>query len=322
MSKEAIHTSQELKELQAFPLDIKINMSRRRIKAWYKHWDGNVHVSFSGGKDSTVLLHLARSIYPDVPAVFVDTGLEYPEIRQFVKKQKNVTILRPKINFRDVILKYGYPIPSKEIAAKISGYKKGQKSVLPYFNPEYKKNRGYVPDKWHFLLKAPFNVSSYCCNVMKKAPSKKYEKQTGNKPILGTLASESFRRKTTWMTNGCNAFDSKRPISTPLAFWTENDILTYIIENKIEIASVYGDIVDTNDQIEMFDDTVPEYKTTGCDRTGCMFCMFGIGNDKEPNRFQRMKVTHPKLYEYCMKPVDKGGLGIAEVLKYVNIPFE
>ena len=79
------HTIGDLRQYQSLPLSAKIIMTQRRIRAWYDHWDGQVYVSFSGGKDSTVLLHLVRELYPDVEAVFVDTGLEYPEIRQFVK---------------------------------------------------------------------------------------------------------------------------------------------------------------------------------------------------------------------------------------------
>ena len=85
------HTIQELKIRQALPLEAKIRMTEIRIREWVNEYgiDG-VYVSFSGGKDSTVLLHIARQIYPDIKAVFVDTGLEYPEIRQFVKTFDNV----------------------------------------------------------------------------------------------------------------------------------------------------------------------------------------------------------------------------------------
>ena len=89
-------TAQQLKQLQTLPLDVKIRKTEQRIKEWYEHWDGDVYVSFSGGKDSTVLLHIVRKLYPDVPAVFSDTGLEYPEIKEFVKTFDNVRIVRPK----------------------------------------------------------------------------------------------------------------------------------------------------------------------------------------------------------------------------------
>ena len=86
----------QLQQRKNLPLDLKIRMSQIRIKNWYDHWMGEVYVSFSGGKDSTALLHLVRSLYPKVPAVFVDTGLEYPEVRDFVKTIDNVIWLKPK----------------------------------------------------------------------------------------------------------------------------------------------------------------------------------------------------------------------------------
>ena len=111
-----IHTKGDLQQMQSLPLSAKILMTKRRIREWYDYWDGQVYVSFSGGKDSTVLLHIARELYPDIEAVFVNTGLEYPEIQSFVKTFDNVTILRPKMRFDEVIKKYGYPIISKEVS--------------------------------------------------------------------------------------------------------------------------------------------------------------------------------------------------------------
>ena len=141
---------------------------------------------------------------------------------------------------------------------------------------------------------------------MKKKPAKRYERQTGRKPLLGTMACESRLRQTQWAKVGCNAFDAGRPRSAPLSFWTEQDVLRYIMAYHVPYASVYGEIVGDDALI-----------TTGCDRTGCMYCMYGVHLEKAPNRFQRMKVTHPKQYAYCM---DK--LGLREVLEYIGVPYE
>lgn len=95
----ALHSREELEEMQRLPLQRKIQITTARIIEWYQHYDGKVYVAFSGGKDSTVLLDIVRRIYPDVPAVFSDTGLEFPEVREFVKSCENVTIVRPEMNF-------------------------------------------------------------------------------------------------------------------------------------------------------------------------------------------------------------------------------
>ena len=114
-----IHDAQRLKELQALPLYRKIGITTARIIEWYQHWDGNVYVSFSGGKDSTVLLHIVRSIFPDVPAVFSNTGLEYPEIQKFVRGFDNVVTIYPKTKFMDIMGTYGYPLIGKEVSEAI-----------------------------------------------------------------------------------------------------------------------------------------------------------------------------------------------------------
>ena len=119
------HTRNDLLQMQSLPLSAKIQMTKRRISEWVEYFGEDVvYVSFSGGKDSTVLLDLVRKSYPEIPAVFVDTGLEYPEIREFVRTFENVVWLKPKINFRQVIEKYGYPFFSKEISECIAESRK------------------------------------------------------------------------------------------------------------------------------------------------------------------------------------------------------
>lgn len=315
----------EMLQMQALPLEAKIKMSKRRIRDWFEAWDGQVYVSFSGGKDSTALLHLVRTVYPDVKGVFCDTGLEYPEIKEFVRRQDNIEIIRPELSFRQVIMKYGYPIPTKEYAAKIHAARRGAEWALRCVrgeakSPDGSRSRFCVPKRWTRLMDAPFEVTNYCCSVMKKHPMRKYERATGRRPIIGTMAEESLQRLQAWQRTGCNGFEAKHPQSAPFSFWTKNDVLQYLYDNKIEIAPVYGEIVLKEKQLTIWGDETPQYETTGCDRTGCVFCMFGISRDERPNRFERLKVTHPALYEYCMRPVDQGGLGIGAVLDYVNIP--
>ena len=113
-------TIDDLRQMQALPLSLKVSLTKARIRQWVNEYgEDGVYISFSGGKDSTVLLHIVREMYPDIPAVFVNTGLEYPEIVQFVKTFDNVEIIRPKMNFKKVIEKCGYPFISKEVSGAI-----------------------------------------------------------------------------------------------------------------------------------------------------------------------------------------------------------
>lgn len=120
----AVHTMDDLRQMQALPLSIKIRMTERRIREWVREYgEDGVYVSFSGGKDSTVLLDIVRNRcgYTRIPAVFFDTGLEYPEIRDFVKTFDNVEWLKPELTFKEVIQKYGYPFISKEVGSVVQG---------------------------------------------------------------------------------------------------------------------------------------------------------------------------------------------------------
>ena len=177
-----------------------------------------------------------------------------------------------------------------------------------------------------FFVKAPFMISNRCCDVMKKSPMHQYQKRTGRNPMTAVMASESRLRAQKWLQHGCNGFDMKSPISMPMAFWTEQDVLLYIYQNHIPICSVYGDVIkDTEvegqldfEDLGIFDLGIPVLKTTGCDRTGCVFCGFGCHLEKPgQGRFERLKETHPGMYK-LLDIAKNNGLTMREAIDWTN----
>ncbi len=325
-------TKDELKQLQSLPLDMKIWRTKQRIREWVNHYGENgVYVSFSGGKDSTVLLHIVREMYPEIEAVFVNTGLEYPEIQAFVKTFPNVRILYPKRTFKQVLSEKGYPIISKEVSHAVSVAKRVPcgKCATEYFNG----SKGmYDYSRYKPLIDMDFMIDNRCCNIMKKEPTHRYGKESGKVPITAQMACESRLRKYNWLINGCNAFDVTNPISNPMSFWAEQDILMYIKAHNIKICSVYGEIVydcEDPDQERFSDATTLPLKTTGLSRTGCIYCAYGCHHENGETRFQQLARTHPKQYAFCIgggahDPTDglwkptKEGLGLGYIFDRIN----
>ena len=330
------HTKEDLKELQSKSLEEKIQISTARIIEWYEYWDGKVYISNSGGVDSTVLSDLVHRVYPNVPDVYCDTGLEYPELRDFIMGKQNVIVLKPAIydrkmkiwhhvSFAKVIEQYGYPIISKEQAAFIQEYRTAKSERLKQIRLNGNKyNRGKISKKWLKFIEPScyIPVSDKCCDIMKKNPAKRFEHETDLHPFIGTMTDESAQRESNWLKFGCNAFDKDRPTSNPLSFWTKSDVLHYIVKYNVPyVKEIYGDIVEKDGV----------YTTTKQKRTGCIFCGFGCHLEKEPNKFQTLATINPQLYDYCMRGgkydestgmwIPDKGLGMAKVLDYINVKW-
>jgi 3'-phosphoadenosine 5'-phosphosulfate sulfotransferase (PAPS reductase)/FAD synthetase len=232
----ALHSREELEEMQRLPLQRKIQITTARIIEWYQHYDGKVYVAFSGGKDSTVLLDIVRRIYPDVPAVFSDTGLEFPEVREFVKSCENVTIVRPEMNFRKVIEVYGYPVISKRVADTVEyGHKPGS-FRWKELHGEIMRSNGtpseFNCEKWCYLLDAPFKVSSRCCTVMKKRPKDQFD------VCMEIKAFKAGAQSTAFCTN--------RLKTEPFHKWLSEHYPANPPEVRDDISLVYG--FDANEQ--------------------------------------------------------------------------
>lgn len=326
---EQRHTLEELHYMQSLPYEMKLALTKDRIRAWYSSFNGNVYVSRSGGKDSDVLGDIVKKMYPDVPQIYIQIGMEWESVMKHGREVSD-EIIYPKKTFVDIIKEYGYPVLSKEVSQRVceARQKPDGESARRFVDCEHnRKYPQYSMVNYAWLLEAPFKMSHKCCNVNKKNPAKEYEKRSGRKAFIGSMADESRLRRQKWLQYGCNAFDEYRPTSKPLSFWTENDILRYIKENDLQIAEIYGDIMYEKDGYFYYTSLGEDMQlsTTGAKRTGCVWCLFGISQDKK--RFLRLKNTEPKKYEFVMNGghmedgwwmPDENGLGYKFVIDWLN----
>jgi 3'-phosphoadenosine 5'-phosphosulfate sulfotransferase (PAPS reductase)/FAD synthetase len=296
-----------LRQRQSLPLEAKVRMSLKRIREWYEHWDGDVFGSYSGGKDSIVLRDLIWSCWPDVPMVCSNTGLEYPELMAGVLELKaeypdRVIVIRPKCTFRQVVQEEGFPVVSKKVSRQLRILREHKDdpawaNTYRLYDTGIRQDGVFVkqsrlPAKWRKLINAPFKISELCCDRLKKEPLDSYARESGRKRITGMMAGEGGQRASVGREQ-CNLYDAAMPSSAPMWFWNEEDSWQYIREHNLTYPSVYDH---------------------GERRTGCMFCAFGAHLEKEPNRFQRMRMSHPKQWAYCMD-----NLGMRDVLGVVGV---
>jgi 3'-phosphoadenosine 5'-phosphosulfate sulfotransferase (PAPS reductase)/FAD synthetase len=256
----------------------------------------DVAVSFSGGADSLVMLDIIRKrINPDFPAVFADTGVEFPEIRKFVKTFDNCHVIKPVIPYKDVLLKYGYPVISKESSQKIYEIRNSTEHIKNTRLNGDKKGNGKLSEKWKFLIDAPFKISSKCCNILKKNPINRWQKKNNILPIIGTMARESQLRKMNYYQHGCNIFNKGQSRCRPLSIFTSSDVWEYIQGENLSYCEIYD---------------------CGYKQTGCMSCGFGCHLEKGENRYQKLYKSHHKIWNYHID-----NLGWGKVLDFIGLPY-
>ncbi len=280
-----------LNSYRAMPLEAKIIKTELLIRDAVNEFGlEHIYLSYSGGKDSTVLSHIIRKTYPTMLHIFSNTTNEYPETIRHINWEKrinkmNLVITRPidkygkPFDFKRVVNEYGYPMFTKRISNAIRTYRRAKSPETRQKSQEYISRMFNKYDQYKTL-----NISDKCCDKLKKEPIKKIAKKLGMEcAIIGTLSEESRQREVDWLDYGCNIFYKKKDNQCrPLSFWTENDIYEYIDLFNIRIADLY---------------------TMGYERNGCMFCGFGVEYEskKGKNRYEKLAITHPRMYSYLVK---------------------
>ena len=309
---ENAHTLDDLRQMQAYPLDIKVGLTRNRIHGWIRQHPS--FVSFSGGKDSTVLLHIARQVDPHIPAVFLNTRTEHRSLCEVVRATDNVTTIFPDINFAEAVEQCGWCVPYKDVAHKIHYAREGKQWALAFMEgrgPDEGSSsyRARVYQPYAYLLNAPFMISDFCCDKLKKKPLDGYSQENYLKQIIGTTAEESMNRRKSWLQHGCNAWNAKHPMSRPLSFWTEQDVLQYIRQHDLPLASVYGEIVERDGRL----------RCTGVNRTGCTPCPIGAlrYSKTQLSKFELLARNDPMYHTGLMR----SKMGLREVLLWIHAPL-
>lgn len=303
------------KQKQSLPYELKVRHAEIRAREFYDKITGeghNVHVSV-GGLDSITLLLFLRSIGLDVPAVSVSI-LEDESIQR-VHKQLGVISLKPLKSKVSVIREFGFPVLSKEIAGKIDTLqhpteknKTVRHAIITGETGAYggfqKNSRMKLSQKWLDLFAgyenanegthyqtAPFLVSDKCCYYLKEKPCDDYAKANDSYPYLGLMASEGGRRQKALMMHGCNYYGKTTTRSAPFAVFSRQDLLQLALDLQVPVPAIYGEIV------RDYDGTL---RTTKAQRTGCSMCGFGIHMEKRPHRFDLLRESNPKEYDFWM----------------------
>lgn len=303
-------------------LDIKITTAMERIESLYYKTNGQCYLSFSGGKDSTVILALIKAcedvltIPPNaIPAVFCNTGIELEATVEFVNWIKenyysNVQIIKPEKTFPWITNNKGKPIKSKMKSEFISWYQKNRNEdqlSFQYMLGVGKNGKSYaktkIADKDLHLIHPDFDIriSNECCNILKKKPFAKYNKTHDiNGYILGERITEGGVRQLNVekrLYNGgklCTKTKGKYLIKLPIIDWTDDDIDLFIKKYNVPLSKAY---------------TVQGY-----DRTGCFLCPFSLQIDKNLEKLCKYEPNRYKASMFWLKDI--------YIAQNVKLPFD
>lgn len=335
--KKALFTT-----MQNLPYEVKVKRAELRAFEFRDEMDKrgmNCHISV-GGLDSITLLFFLRSIGINVPAISV-SKVEDKSIQE-IHKALGIEVVNSYKSKVDVLNEVGFPVISKKIAGRIDLLQHpseknttvrhaiitGECGEQGHFA---KNSRMQLPQKWLELFAgtendkyglsyqiAPFLVSNKCCYYLKEKPCDDWARKHNSHPYLGMMASEGGQREDALIEHGCNYYGKTVMRSAPFAPFLRQDILQLAIDLNVPVPEIYGTIE------RKLDGTL---YTTGAQRTGCSMCGFGIHMEERPHRFDRLKESNLKEWEFWMyrcctdkQTGEKYGWG--KVLDYIGVEWE
>ena len=339
---------------EKMPYEFKVRYATVRAREFVEECEKrglNYHVSV-GGLDSITLFRCLRHLKIKAPGISV-SYLEDKSIQK-VHKDLGLECLKSAVHHVDpdgrehrwtkqqIIQEFGFPVLSKEIAAKIENLQRPSEKNATVrhaivtgetgaFGGFQKNSRMKMSQKWlekfagyenenegvNYQI-APFMVSSKCCYYLKEKPCDDWAKAHNSVPFLGLMASEGGRRAKSLRINGCNYFGASTIRSAPFAIFSRQDLLQLALDLKVPVPEIYGEIVRDPDGT---------LRTTGAQRTGCSMCGFGVHLEKRPHRFDQLRERNPKEWEYwmykcCTDPKTGEPYGWGRVLDYIGVQWE
>lgn len=266
----------------------------QKIKSINEMYDleTNSYISFSGGKDSTVLSRLVDIALPHnrIPRLFIDTGIEYSKVVSFVKgmaeSDKRITLIRPQKNIRSVLEQYGYPFKSKEHSLYVSIYQhSGETRTVRRYLGKADKENFLCPEKLKYQFTDSFRlkVSNKCCVKLKKEPAEIWARENGRPITLtGMRNEEGGLRKTL---TACTVFDETRLRKFhPLLVVDEKWIDTFVEAYNVRLCELY-------------------YPPFNFKRTGCKGCPFSMNLGEQLETMAILLPSEKKQCEWIWKPV-------------------
>lgn len=281
-------------------LEEKIQLAENIIIEEYMRNNGNIFISWSGGKDSEVLKHIALRLFPHLKVVYSNTTNEMKEVLEHVKKFPETIVVFPEKSFKQVVKEKGFPLISKEVSQKVNEIKNtnGYRTrMLRYYGNN--KGDSKLPETWRFLAEQDFDTSNQCCNILKKEPIKKWAKANGNlKPLIALMSGESRLRQQLAL---YGKEDGKKIYPFLRTGWDEEDIWAYAKKFNLRFAECYYDRIINGKLVK------------ACSRSGCDSCDYGSPKDREI-KFARSKAVSPKKFASMMK-VENNGVTYEKAIK-------
>lgn len=311
----------EFMQKQSLPYEAKITYAKLRAREFYEKLGGNVFCSIGGLDSITLFFFLRKYVSKDIPGVSV-SSLEDKSIQAVHSQLENMTILKPDKSKIEVIKEFGYPVISKNVADKIEQLQNPHEGNVTIRHAiitgdtgqqgGYKHSRFMkLSDRWQRLFveqEAPFKVSGKCCYYMKEKPCDRYSRETKRFVYMALMASEHGRREIALIKHGCNYYGKTVTRSCPFAILNKTDLLRLALELDVPVPEIYGEIIQLRDG---------NLTTTKATRTGCTMCGFGIHMEKRPHRFDRLRESDPKQWEFWMYEQ-----GWGKVLSYIGVEWD